>query len=337
MWKKLNDSVDYWSRPVLGNINGKNPIMALAVEKDLRPYLGLARVIVNRQGNPNNSGFLDISKLIIVESKDGLDWKKKGDLKIKGIDEIINSYVSKKKFFIGLEDPDIFVENGIVNAYFSIPFKFSKGKGYEVFLGHAQGKSLYDLKATVPTLHPLNRFVKGFKEVTISPIKYKGARFNLNEELVFNGRREVSVVSVSKCTDLRKLWHYIGIVLDPRKMKFSWISNEASPCCFLPLRYKGFLVGVVNGREHKKFFYGKIFRGKFRPGLFLFNPKTGEIPWIASEPLLEDPEAKGITFASDFLPLNKKECLLYCHVNDSFVRAYKINLEKLKRMLPKSL
>ena len=252
-WKKLSNAVSYWSKPVLGTFSGKKPIMALAVDKNSsNPYLGLARVIIKRKGNPNMPGFLDRSKLIIVDSKNGLKWEKRTDLKIKGIDKIINNRVHKDRFFIGLEDPDIFVERGIRNVYFTIAFKIKNKKGYEVFLGHAQGKSLYDLTATIPTLHPLNKFVKGFKEVTISPVKFNGFRISLNEELVFNGRREISVISASKAKSLEKEWEYLKIVLNPKNIKYSWINNEASPCCFIPIKNKNLLVGIVNGREPTK-------------------------------------------------------------------------------------
>ena len=52
----------------------------------------------------------------------------------------------------------------------------------------------------------------------------------------------------------------------------------------------------------------KVF-GRFMPGLILFNPKTGSIPYISSEPLFEDPDATTITFASDFIQLNKNKAL----------------------------
>ena len=83
----------------------------------------------------------------------------------------------------------------------------------------------------------------------------------------------------------------------------------------------------------EKILEGKKVYGKFRPGLFLFNPKTGEIPWVSPNPLFEDPKARTITFASDFLQISKHEGILYCHVNDSFVRAYEIDAKELKRYL----
>ena len=77
--------------------------------------------------------------------------------------------------------------------------------------------------------------------------------------------------------------------------------------------------------------------GKFRVGLMLFDPETGEIPWISEKPLIEDPNAKNITFASDFIETGEKEGILYAHVDDSFIRAYKINVDGLRDFLPKNV
>jgi len=65
-----------------------------------------------------------------------------------------------------------------------------------------------------------------------------------------------------------------------------------------------------------------------------FNPKTEEISWVSEEPLFEDPDATTITFASDFIQTSKNFGILYCHVNDSFVRGYKVNLKGLRKLLP---
>ncbi len=93
----------------------------------------------------------------------------------------------------------------------------------------------------------------------------------------------------------------------------------------------------MNGREKTKEVNGKKYYGKFRPGLFLFDNESGDIIWVANEPLFEDPIATTITFASELISLSKKEAILYAHPNDSFVRAYRINVESLKRMLPRKI
>mgnify|MGYP006883582331 CR=1 FL=1 len=111
------------------------------------------------------------------------------------------------------------------------------------------------------------------------------------------------------------------------------------------LKYKGFISNSnqaeftfldQNGREVKKIVNKEKIYGKFCPGLIIYNPETGKIPWIAPECLFEDPDARTITFSSDFLRTEKQSGILYAHVNDSFIRAYKIDANELKKLLPKN-
>lgn len=135
-------------------------------------------------------------------------------------------------------------------------------------------------------------------------------------------------------------WEYLKIALNPKAMDYRWCQGELSPCCFLPrdfASYNKFLVGIINGRETSKIINNEKVFGEFRPGLILFNPETGEIPWISKEPLFEDPNARTITFASDFIQTKKDEGILYAHVNDSFVRAYKINAKELKKYIKENI
>ncbi|MBR9704539.1 hypothetical protein GOV12_03950 [Candidatus Pacearchaeota archaeon] len=336
MKKRLNKAVSMYIKPVLGTISGKKPIMALTVDKltlKNKTKFGIARIIKKRKGNPDIAGFLDKSKLIIVNSKDFLKWKKVKNLKIKNIKKIIKDLSKEDMTFIGLEDPDIYNQKGIKHLYFTIAFKLKNKKGYKIYLGHAIGKSLNKLIATDPLLNPQGKYVRGFKEISIPKIKY--SKFILTEAQLCNNKNCFSVIE--EVTDNYKHHH---IVLDPRKMKYNWCKGELSPCCFLPkkfLSYKNLLIGIINGREKSKKLNKKTYYGKFKPGLILFNPKTGEIPWISPEPLFEDPDAKTITFASDFVKTSKTKGILYCHVNDSFVRAYEINKNKLKNLLPKKI
>jgi hypothetical protein len=71
--------------------------------------------------------------------------------------------------------------------------------------------------------------------------------------------------------------------------------------------------------------------------MFLYDPDTKDIVWIADKPLLEDPIATTITFASDLVYLDNKNTILYAHPNDSFIRAYRLNVSKIKELLPKAL
>lgn len=347
-WKKLNNYADMWEKPVLGSEKQEDGrrFMALCVDPTSKtPYRGIARQVIDRQGSPDVPGFLDRSKLIIVESDDLLIWRIKCDLNIKGIYEVIkelNSNGSDEKEFIGFEDPDILVdETGKKHVYFTIPFRYKGKDWYDVYVGHAEGHSLEGLIATKPVLEEVNSEIVGFKEICPSPITKKGARFVLAETFVDRGgERKYSAVSVSIAKNLSDVWVYKKIVHDPEKEDKKWCAGHSSPCrIFNPsfLSHKNYLVGIMNGREPtKKVDGGKIY-GKFRPGLFLFDGKSGDIVWVANEPLFEDPAATTVTFASDLVYLSKDEAILYAHPNDSFVRAYRLKASKIKGLLPANL
>ena len=64
------------------------------------------------------------------------------------------------------------------------------------------------------------------------------------------------------------------------------------------------------------------------------KPKFGA--GFTDKPLLEDPIATTITFASDLVYLDNEDAILYAQPNDSFVRAYRLNASKIKELLPKS-
>lgn len=342
MFQKLNSAVQMCKEPVYGSINSKQPVMALSIDKTKKSenYVGIIREIQSRKGDPSRPNFLDLSKLIIVESKNGLSWKKKKYLKIEGIDKIVKSLDQKNTFFLGLEDPDIYSDKkGTKHLFFTIPFKYKRKVGYtryKTHLGHAQGPSLEKLKATKPVLTAPIEKILGFKEVAISP----ESNLALSESRVIENKDRRQALALSSFKSLGSSWKYEKIALDPLKLKHKWCNAELSPCCFLPpnkIKLGKYLVGIINAREKQKIVHGKVTYGPFRVGLILFDPITGEIPWISKKPLLEDPKAKNITFASDFLQINKNYGYLYAHVDDSFIRAYKIDYEKLKNFLPENI
>lgn len=343
--ESVNKHVFMYRRPVLGeDKSDEEIIMALSIDKEeykKGKWTGLARVITKRDGNVDVPGYVDRSKLIKVKSKDGLLFENAGELKIKGMNEIILEISGKDKEFIGLEDPDIFSDKkGIKHIYFTIAFKLIGKEEYETYLGHAYGKSFDRLIAGKPLLGPIaGGKILGFKEVCISSSEIDKERVVLTEMGFFEGGKYFSVISAINIGDLGNDWKYKKIVLDPRNMNESWCAGHLSPCVFFPkefLNYNGMLVGVVNGREKEEMIDGKLHYKKFRPGLIIFNQKNGKIEWISKEPLFEDPEATTITFASDFVQTGKKEGRLYCHVNDSFVRAYLLEAERIKELLPKN-
>ena len=173
-WKKLNECVDMWEKPVLGTENQKDGkrFMALCVDPTSKnPYFGIARQVVERMGNEDISGYLDRSKLVIVKSYNLLNWKIVGDLEIKELKNILDELKGKGEEFIGLEDPDILVgKDGKKHVYFTIPFLYNKkslndSNRYNVYVGHAQGNSLANLTATEAVLGKFNEEIVGFKEI----------------------------------------------------------------------------------------------------------------------------------------------------------------------------
>jgi hypothetical protein len=73
----------------------------------------------------------------------------------------------------------------------------------------------------------------------------------------------------------------------------------------------------------------------FSVGLFIYDYEHGKIDWISKEPFIQDSEAVTITFASQFIETGPGTGTLYAHVDDSFVRAYTLNAEEMKTLLPK--
>ena len=187
-------------------------------------------------------------------------------------------------------------------------------------------------------LSPVEGF-RGFKEVTISPVNSKGYRINMAESMIVINNEDLSVTISARGKELGKPWEYREIVIDPRKINYGWCNGETSPMILFPrefisLKTRELSVGMINGREPKKMTNGEKIYGKFRPGLVIYNIETGKVEWIAPDCLFEDPDARTITFSSDFIQTGKKEGILYAHVNDSFVRAYKIYAEELKKLIP---
>tara|TARA_B100001971_G_scaffold213696_1_gene247844 strand:- start:54 stop:1052 length:999 start_codon:yes stop_codon:yes gene_type:complete len=320
-------------RPVLGSekFEGGDKFMALCIDPSVKDdYKGIARVVNERKGDVNVVGFVDRSKLILVESDDLLKWNILGDLKIKGIDEVIKKFESENIYFVGLEDPDIFVDDEETkHVYFTIAYKYKEGDDYKIYLGHASGKSLDNLVASDP-------IIDGIKEVAISPVSNNGYRYVLAESWFKEDEEGIAMI---RANNMGKDWKFDKLVFDPAKKNSpSWCKGYASPCRFFDPSLvnigENLLLGVCTGNSGEYTEDGVKKRGDFEPGLFVFDYKTGSIPWIAEESLFKDPLAKTITFASELVTTSKHEAILYAHPNDSFVRAYKLDISKLKKLVP---
>ena len=345
--REIQNNILMYKKPIYKK---DHPVMALAFYKKKinGKYHGIVREIVKREGDVGIPGFVDRSILYILESSNGLEWKQKTELKIKGIEKIIQESKLDNMEFIGLEDPTIWENNGIIHVYFTIAYiKKFLGQPYSIYyLGHAQGKTLQELVAPKPVLAPKLEMIgeiSGFKEAAISPVLTNNKRINLTESGYFDKvqSESFSTIIAAEASDMTKPWKFLKTVADPQKMKYEWIQGHLSPAyIFEPdfIRHKGLLVGIVNGRSPTKLIdSGSKMYGKFKVGLMLFNPETGEIPWISPIPLIDDPDARTITFASDFMQLDDEKGILYAHVDDSFVRAYEINAKDLKKFMMRSL
>ena len=347
-WKKLNENVDFWDTPVLGTEKQKDGkrYMALSVDPTSKnPYMGIARQVIERVGNVDIPGYTDRSRLLIVKSNDLLKWEIVGDLKIDGIDETLKKLSDVDKEFIGLEDPDILVdENGIKHVYFTIPFKHKTKSSndvvrYDVYVGHAEGRSLDHLVSTPPVLGKVDDEIVGFKE--ICPIPSTDKRNFLAETFVSRKQEKgFSAIGLAKTETLGGKWTYQKLVHNPEEESREWCAGHSSPCRIFELDFlkQGkYFVGIMNGREPTKTIGSQRIYGKFRPGLFVFDSGSGKIAWVDDNPLLEDPLATTITFASDIVYLDNKQAILYAHPNDSFIRAYRLKPSKIKKLLPKIL
>jgi hypothetical protein len=241
--------------------------------------------------------------------------------------------------FIGLEDPDIWVdeENNLLHVYFTFPFinKSEEDKN-KIHLGHAVGKNLDSLEMTMPAL--MADEIGGAKELSIAPINKQGFRYNLVESSKKEDNFTYSVVRLAITEDMSKPWKFGEIVFHPKEHNISWIGGHASPGPLLPKSFidvgEGKLLGIMNGRETNQKIGDEIKYGMFSVGLFIYDYENGKIDWVSPKSFIQDGEAVTITFASQFVETKPGEGILYAHVDDSFVRAYTLKAELIKPLLP---
>jgi hypothetical protein len=136
-----------------------------------------------------------------------------------------------------------------------------------------------------------------------------------------------------------KPWKFGETVFHPKEHKIPWIGGHASPGPLLPKSFidmgENKMLGIMNGREANKKVGEEIKYGIFSVGLFIYDYELGKIDWVSPDPLIRDTEARTITFASQFVETKPGEGILYAHVDDSFVRAYTLNAEGIRELLPK--
>ena len=223
-----------------------------------------------------------------------------------------------------------------MHLYFTMPFHdVSLEDNGLVHLGHAVGYDLDSLEMTMPVL--MGKVHQAAKEVSIAPINKQGFRYNLVESSIKEEDFIYSTVRVAIAEDMGKSWKFGETVFHPKKRNIPWIGGHASPGPLFPSSFidvgEGKLLGVLNGREANRRVGDKIQYGMFSVGLFIYDYENGSIDWASSMPFIQDSHAQTITFASQFVEQEKGTGTLYAHVDDSFVRAYTLNAEEIKKLL----
>ncbi|MEK7646313.1 MAG: hypothetical protein AAB381_01295 [Patescibacteria group bacterium] len=313
-------------------------VMAIALDPRTDHQEGVIRCITSREGDVSVSGYVDRSELHKIKKNAQGSFEIGERLEIKHEAEVTESLKGNLDF-IGLEDPDIWVDHasGFLHLYFTLPLidhaHHSKNK---IHLGHAVGRDLDSLEMTEPTL--LADSIGGAKELSVAPVNTNGIRLNLVESSKKESDFTYSVVRLAVAEDMGKPWKFGGILFHPKEHAIPWIGGHASPGPLFSREFidigEGRLVGIMNGREANKKVGTQTLYGIFSVGLFIYNYEKGIIEWVSPEPFIRDTEARTITFASQFVQTTKDEGVLYAHVDDSFVRAYTLNAEGVRDMLP---
>src|SRR3989344_3338847 len=154
-------------------------VMALTLDPSADNRRGLIRCITSREGDVQVRGYVDRSTLHKVGGN-SLEHFDIGDrLTIKNESEIIDQIGGEDLDFIGLEDPDIWIDKNskLMHVYFTIPLRNKIKNQTYVHLGHAVGKDVDSLEMTMPVLMA-GKVVRGAKEVSIAPLNKQGFRYN---------------------------------------------------------------------------------------------------------------------------------------------------------------
>ena len=316
-------------------------VMAITLNPKADYKEGIIRCITNREGDVAVKGYIDRSELHKIKGNSLEHFEIGEKLNIKNETETIDRLKEEGLEFIGLEDPDIWIDekNDLLHLYFTFPLinKAEDNKN-KIHLGHAVGKKLDSLEMTTPVLKADE--IGGAKELSIVPINKQGFRYNLVESSKKEDDFNYSVVRLAIANDMGGSWEFGRIVFHPKDHNIAWIAGHASPG---PLFSKDFidvgegkLLGIINGREaNQKMPDGHTKYGMFSIGLFIYDYEKGKIEWVSSEPFIQDTEATTITFASQFVETGQGEGVLFAHVDDSFVRAYTLTREKIQEFLIK--
>ncbi|MFH1626606.1 MAG: hypothetical protein ABH971_00655 [bacterium] len=181
--------------------------MAIILDPRTANKEGIIRCIISRTGEYGGPGQLDRSALFKIKGETLEKFEITEELKIRNSEVIIEKLKGEGGDFIGLEDPDIWIDeqNNLMHVYFTMPVKtVEKNKKKEkiiwnVNLGHAVGKNLDSLEMTELTL--LGSRDRSAKEVSIAPLNSKGFRYNLIEFSNKRGEWTYSTVQIAIAHD----------------------------------------------------------------------------------------------------------------------------------------
>ena len=260
--------IEHKGRVIVPDVRFKH-VMAITLDPKTNYKEGIVRCVISRSGDLAFKGNIDRSELYKIHGNDLEHFEVGERLNIKNEKKILDNLLEDGDDFIGLEDPDIWIDEktNLMHVYFTIPIiPRNKDEKIKVHLGHAVGNNLDSLEMTAPVLLSNEKFRA--KEVSIAPINTKGFRYNL-----FESRHTMTQIAIAE--DMGKAWKYGEIVFDPKDHNLPWIASGASPG---PLFSKDFinvgegkLLGVVNGREVSEKIGEETKYGIFSVGLFIYD------------------------------------------------------------------
>ena len=314
-------------------------VMALALNPQTHFQDGLIRCITSREGSVDVSGFVDHSELHLVARSGAHKYEIGERVVIENEDQMVRQMLPDGFEFLGLEDPDLTLdEDELLHLYCTIPLINRSTGESRIYLGHAEGPDLAHMCMTEPVLmHP----DETAKEVSLMPVSTDGIYRHLIESSApGTDFSAYSTVRVAKAAGFGPSWEFGDTILHPATAGIHWAGGHASPGPILPRSFidvgEGKVILFLNGRERDRVENEQVVFGMFSLGLALYDYEHGEICWISPLPLIEDAEATSITFASQFVETAEGEGILYAHIDDSFVRAYRVSADALRALLPKS-
>src|SRR4051812_45990632 len=100
-------------------------VMAIALDPRTGYKEGIARCILSRDGDISVSGYIDRSALYKIKGNSLEHFEIGEKIEIKNQEEIVRKIAGDDGDFIGLEDPDIWIdeEKDLMHIYFTMPVK----------------------------------------------------------------------------------------------------------------------------------------------------------------------------------------------------------------------